>query len=74
MWEPPRASRCNPRKLLEARAMAAPEVVFVCIHNAGRSQMSQAWMSHLSGGRVVAHSAGANDVETEAAASCARAG
>jgi arsenate reductase len=35
-----------------------PEVLFVCVHNAGRSQMAAALTSVLSGGRVRAHSAG----------------
>ena len=35
-----------------------PEVLFVCVHNAGRSQMAAALLSSLSGGRVVAMSAG----------------
>ncbi len=35
-----------------------PEVLFLCVHNAGRSQMAAAWMDHLSGGRVTVRSAG----------------
>ena len=35
-----------------------PTVLFVCGHNAGRSQMAEAWVRHLSGGRVRAVSAG----------------
>lgn len=35
-----------------------PEVLFVCVHNAGRSQMAAALTAHLSGGRVVVRSAG----------------
>ena len=35
-----------------------PTVLFVCIHNAGRSQMAAAYLSHLSGGRVEVRSAG----------------
>jgi arsenate reductase len=37
---------------------ARPEVLFVCIHNAGRSQMAAAWLSELAGDRVVVRSAG----------------
>jgi arsenate reductase len=35
-----------------------PAVLFVCVHNAGRSQMAQGWLSHLAGGRVEVRSAG----------------
>ena len=33
-------------------------VLFVCVHNAGRSQMAEAFTRHLSGGLVEASSAG----------------
>ncbi len=35
-----------------------PEVLFVCIHNAGRSQMAAALLAHHGGDRVVVRSAG----------------
>ena len=35
-----------------------PEVLFVCTHNAGRSQMAAALLSHEAGGRVRVTSAG----------------
>ncbi|QKE82599.1 arsenate reductase ArsC [Arthrobacter sp. NEB 688] len=35
-----------------------PSVMFVCVHNAGRSQMAAAWLHHLSGGAVEVRSAG----------------
>jgi len=35
-----------------------PEVLFVCVHNAGRSQMAAALTKTLSGGRVQVRSAG----------------
>jgi protein-tyrosine-phosphatase len=35
-----------------------PSVLFVCIHNAGRSQMAAAYLTHLSGGAVEVRSAG----------------
>ena len=39
--------------------MAAPnEVLFVCIHNSGRSQMSEGYLRAFGGDAVVAHSAG----------------
>ncbi|MXM62518.1 phosphotyrosine protein phosphatase [Streptomyces sp. HUCO-GS316] len=37
-----------------------PSVLFVCIHNAGRSQMAAAWLTHLAGDRVEVRSAGSN--------------
>jgi protein-tyrosine-phosphatase len=35
-----------------------PEVLFVCVHNAGRSQMAAVLTSHMSAGRVRVRSAG----------------
>jgi protein-tyrosine-phosphatase len=35
-----------------------PEVLFVCVHNAGRSQMAAALLTHHAGERVVVRSAG----------------
>ena len=35
-----------------------PSVLFVCIHNAGRSQMAAAYLSHLGDGRIEVLSAG----------------
>ncbi|MER5807275.1 arsenate reductase ArsC [Streptomyces sp. NPDC002033] len=37
---------------------AAPSVLFVCVHNAGRSQMAAAFLTHLGGDRVQVRSAG----------------
>lgn len=37
---------------------AAPEVLFVCVHNAGRSQMAAALLERLAGDRVRVRSAG----------------
>ena len=37
---------------------ARPSVMFVCVHNAGRSQMAAGFMTALSGGRVEVRSAG----------------
>jgi arsenate reductase len=36
----------------------APEVLFVCVHNAGRSQMAAALLDHHARGRVHVRSAG----------------
>ena len=38
--------------------MNRPEVLFVCVHNAGRSQMAAALLDHHAAGRVVVRSAG----------------
>lgn len=38
--------------------MSKPTVLFVCIHNAGRSQMAAAYLTHLAGDRVEVRSAG----------------
>ena len=35
-----------------------PSVLFVCVHNAGRSQMAAAYLMHLAGDRVEVRSAG----------------
>ncbi len=35
-----------------------PSVLFLCVHNAGRSQMAAAWMRHLAGDRVDVFSGG----------------
>lgn len=35
-----------------------PSVLFVCVHNAGRSQMAAAWLTRLAGDRVEVRSAG----------------
>ena len=37
---------------------ARPAVLFVCVHNAGRSQMAAGWLRHLSKGSVDVYSAG----------------
>ena len=38
--------------------MAVPSVLFVCVHNAGRSQMAAALLRHHGGGAVEVRSAG----------------
>lgn len=35
-----------------------PSVLFVCVHNAGRSQMAAGWLSRLAGERIEVRSAG----------------
>ncbi|WP_308424741.1 arsenate reductase ArsC [Longimycelium tulufanense] len=41
-----------------------PEVLFVCVHNAGRSQMAAALLHHHARGRVTVRSAGSAPAET----------
>lgn len=38
--------------------MSKPSVLFVCVHNAGRSQMAAAYLAELSGGAIEVRSAG----------------
>jgi arsenate reductase len=38
--------------------MSKPSVLFVCVHNAGRSQMAAAFLAHLAAGAVEVRSAG----------------
>lgn len=38
--------------------MSVPSVLFVCVHNAGRSQMAAGYLRHLAGDRVKVLSAG----------------
>ncbi|MBS2940395.1 arsenate reductase ArsC [Nocardioides sp. J2M5] len=44
--------------------MSRPTVLFVCVHNAGRSQMAAGWLQHLAGDRVEVLSAGSAPAET----------
>jgi arsenate reductase len=40
-----------------------PSVLFVCVHNAGRSQMAAGYLNHLSGGRIEVRSAGSEPAD-----------
>jgi len=54
-----------------------PSVLFVCVHNAGRSQMAAGWLRHLAGDRVEIRSAGtepADQVNPVAVAAMAEVG
>jgi arsenate reductase len=49
------------RALAKVRGLitdAAPSVLFVCVHNAGRSQMAAGWLRHLSRGKIEVYSGG----------------
>jgi arsenate reductase (thioredoxin) len=40
-----------------------PTVLFVCVHNAGRSQMAAGWLTQLAGDRVEVRSAGSEPAD-----------
>jgi arsenate reductase len=40
-----------------------PTVLFVCVHNAGRSQMAAGYLQHLAGGRINVLSAGSEPAD-----------
>jgi arsenate reductase (thioredoxin) len=44
-------------------ATVRPSVLYVCVHNAGRSQMAAAYTHHLSGGAVEVRSAGSEPAD-----------
>ncbi|SDO91350.1 arsenate reductase [Klenkia soli] len=57
--------------------MSTPSVLFVCVHNAGRSQMAAGWLTHLAGDAVEVRSAGslpADQVNPAAVAAMAEVG
>jgi protein-tyrosine-phosphatase len=54
-----------------------PTVLFLCVHNAGRSQMALGWFNALAGGRAVAWSGGSepgDEVNPSAVAAMAEVG
>jgi arsenate reductase len=54
-----------------------PSVLFVCVHNAGRSQMAAGWLRHLAGEAVEVRSAGsapADQINPSAVAAMAEVG
>jgi arsenate reductase len=40
-----------------------PSVLFVCVHNAGRSQMAAAYLTHLAGDHIEVRSAGSQPAD-----------
>jgi len=44
--------------------MSKPTVLFVCVHNAGRSQMAAGYLRHLAGDRIDVLSAGSAPAES----------
>ena len=63
-----RSSRCSPRSSRGSGSALArvdgmgpvgvPAVLFLCVHNAGRSQMAAGWLRHLAGDNVDVWSGG----------------
>ena len=56
---------------------AKPGVLFLCVHNAGRSQMAAGWLRHLAGDRVTVYSGGsepASEINPSAIAAMAEVG
>lgn len=49
--------------LLVTSAGDHPTVLFLCVRNAGRSQMALGWFEHLADGRAVAYSAGSDPAD-----------
>lgn len=43
--------------------MSTPSVLFVCVHNAGRSQMAAGWLRHLAGDAIAVRSAGSEPAD-----------
>lgn len=66
--------RLNALMRIEGPSSDIPAVLFLCVHNSGRSQMAAGWLRHLGGDRVVVYSGGSepasaiNPVVTEAMA------
>jgi arsenate reductase len=71
----PGTSPRRPRKDLSVSEK--PSVLFVCVHNAGRSQMAAGWLTHLAAGEIEVRSAGslpADQINPTAAAAMAEVG
>jgi arsenate reductase len=47
----------------DERAEDRPSVLFLCVHNAGRSQMAAGWLQHLADGRIDVLSAGSEPAD-----------
>ena len=45
------------------RSTERPAVLFLCVHNAGRSQMAAGWLRHLAGDRVTVWSGGSEPAD-----------
>ena len=49
--------------MTQLRMPATPTVLFVCVHNAGRSQMAAGYLRHLAAGRIDVLSAGSQPAD-----------
>jgi arsenate reductase len=49
---------------LKGETKEVPEVLFVCVHNAGRSQMAAGLLNHIAEGRVRVRSAGSDPLDS----------
>ncbi len=59
----------NPPSTASSRGTDRPGVLFLCVHNAGRSQMAAGWLQHLAGDEVDVFSGGSEPAsETNAMA------
>jgi arsenate reductase len=57
--------------------VSTPSVLFVCVHNAGRSQMAAGWLRHLAGDQITVYSGGsepAAEINPSAVAAMAEVG
>src|SRR5690606_27123931 len=56
----PAMPKSGPDPLLQesSDSMTTPTVLFVCVHNAGRSQMAAGFLTHLAGDAIEVRSAG----------------
>jgi arsenate reductase (thioredoxin) len=65
-WAGARGGVTATRKRIDVTASTSdkPSVLFVCVHNAGRSQMAAGWLRHLAGDAVEVRSAGSAPAET----------
>ena len=43
---------------IEGPPSSTPAVLFLCVHNSGRSQIAAGWLRHLAGDRVIVYSGG----------------
>jgi len=59
---PPASTRKEvaPMSVMDPLTDARPVVVFLCVQNAGRSQMAAGWMQHLAGDNVEVYSGGSD--------------
>ena len=62
---------------LETSDLSTPAVLFLCVHNSGRSQMAAGWLRHLAGDRIEVFSGGSDpgdDTNANAVAAMAEVG